>query len=122
MKKLQEKLPYTDGNGGDFDLIEWLLENAVTAIYTTLVVSLLTVPTKKILTSAKQSLKVRKRIRTYIQDIHNFNDSKEELIEDIIYKKAEHVKKELIEKLRPSIVQKKLKLKCKSTKNQWKMI
>ncbi|MDY5884791.1 MAG: hypothetical protein SPJ44_00560 [Treponema sp.] len=122
MKKLQEKLPYTDGNGGDFNLIEWLVENAVTAIYTTLVVSLLTVPTKKILTSAKQSLKVRKRIRTYIQDIHNFNDSKEELIEDIIYKKAEHVKKELIEKLRPSIVQKKLKLKCKSTKNQWKMI
>ncbi|MCI5697172.1 MAG: hypothetical protein MR349_08345 [Spirochaetia bacterium] len=48
MKKLQEKLPYTDGNGGDFNLIEWLVENAVTAIYTTLVVSLLTVPTKKI--------------------------------------------------------------------------
>ncbi|MBC6713773.1 hypothetical protein [Treponema sp. Marseille-Q3903] len=135
MEKLQEELPYTGGKGGDFNLIEWLVENAVTALYTTLVVSLLTFPTKKILTSAKQSLKVRKRIRTYIQDnqtdfsdismediktyFHvprNFNGSKEDLIEDIIYKKAEHVKKELIEKLRPSIVQK--KLKCKSTKNQ----
>lgn len=55
-------------------------------------------------------------IKTYFHVPRNFNGSKEELIEDIIYKKAEQVKKELIEKLRPSIVQK--KLKCKSTKNQ----
>ena len=93
MKKLQEKLPYTDGNGGDFNLIEWLVENAVTAIYTTLVVSSLTVPTKKILTSAKQSLKVRKRIRTYIRTFIILMIVKKSLLKILFIKKLSMSKK-----------------------------